>query len=143
MVERTWERRELPILELAAERELDPPSLRQCADSANLPIDEAGIAVEALIDDGYLRAIDCGDAAGADYQAIELLPRGRREVGQWPRQVPDFGSLLGVLEDRIASTDDVDERSRLEKVRDGLASAGRDIIVSVISEWLKGATGVT
>jgi hypothetical protein len=145
MAERVWDEREVPILEAVAsfesdgEEDFDQESL---AKRAGVPLDKTIQGIRALIDGGYLSAEIAEALGGAVYiYRVRLRAEGRRVVNQWPRgDVAD--EFLELLDSRIATEDDNAERTRLERLRDGAAGVGREVLTSVLSAWIRAASGL-
>ena len=70
-----------------------------------------------------------------------MLERGRRAVGQWPRE-DQFDAFMAVVEQQIAEAPSEEERTRLEQVRDAALGVGRDVLSSVLSAWARGQIGL-
>jgi len=66
--------------------------------------------------------------------------RGWQVVAAWPGAASDdvVLRLLDVLNAEIERTDDPDRKSKLEKLRDGVAGIGRDVLTDVLSKVLTG-----
>ncbi|MEH3076194.1 MAG: hypothetical protein PGN11_05875 [Quadrisphaera sp.] len=66
-----------------------------------------------------------------------ITERALTETGLWPDNGDVVDRLLWVLEQRIASAP-TDERSKLVKLRDGIASMGRELTVEVLGAAITG-----
>ncbi|HEY8721483.1 hypothetical protein [Pengzhenrongella sp.] len=66
-----------------------------------------------------------------------ISAKARRELGLWPSAEAGADRLMAALDALIAQAKPAD-RSRLEKVRDGLVGAGRDMVVSVAAAVITG-----
>ena len=140
MAARTWETRELPILEAIVAAEDKVPDLwaKDIAASTGLPIGDALIGVRALIEAGYVtgaRAYNTG--LRFDNHAIRPLESGRRATRQWPSD-DAYAELLALLEVRIQAATG-DDRGRLERLRDALVGVGRDVVTGVLFALGSGA----
>jgi DNA-binding transcriptional ArsR family regulator len=138
MAEPTWTRREVPILEAIAARSnasVGPQSADVVADTGLSDLD-VSLGLRALEDAGYVTGVRMHKSQMKIYANLRLQERGRRATGQWPADSID--SLVALLAARIASEPDAETRSRLERLRDAIAGMGRDVAVSVLSEWAKG-----
>lgn len=136
MTRRTWEERELILLEAIAKAENeggeDPDSYR-LPGVTGLDPREVEIGLRALYDADYITGSDASDWDQTfGLLAIRLLERGRRAVGQWPGDDP-YEAFLAVLEQQISGAASGEERSRLERMRDVALSVGRDVLTSVLS----------
>lgn len=141
----TWESRELPLLAAVARAEQTgtPADTHSLANDTRLTTRDASMGLRALYDAEYLTGIDATTMSGPSFDLLDvrLLERGRRAVGQWPaddlRQV-----LLAILEQRISSTADPEERSRLERFREGVIGVGTEVVTSLLSSFLRHAAGL-
>lgn len=145
MADRTWEQRELPILESVAQIEVEGRMYRTdtgtIADMVGIDRRTTGIALRSLLLAGYIEGASEDDAGGSvGVSAPRLLERGRRAVGQWP-QDNAFDDLLALLEARIEEAEP-ERRGKLVKARDGLLTLGRDVGVEVLGAFLTGRAGL-
>jgi hypothetical protein len=134
----TWARREAPILEAIAARSdapLGPQSADVVADTGLSELD-VSLGLQALEDAAYVTGARMHKNRLKIYANLRLQERGRRATGQWPADSID--SLVAVLAARIATEPDAETRSRLERLRDAIVGMGRDVAVSVLSEWANG-----
>lgn len=117
--------RELPLLEALAvlEREHGIDFLT-LSEYSRLARDQVVIGVEALIEDGYVTVSPSHDFGGKDWVSLRLLGPGRRAVRQWPAEENTGQALVDVLEQRLEETDDPEEQSRLERMRDAVKGLG-------------------
>lgn len=79
---------------------------------------------------------------------IEATEKGLQEVAGWPKPGAAGGDqlelLLRLLDDKIAAPETPpEEKTRLQRVRDSLGGAGRDIIVGVLSNFIAKQTGAS
>jgi hypothetical protein len=138
----TWHDRELPLLEALAELEREHGvGLDQLVERTGLPREQAAIAVEALIEDGYVAGSAAHDMGGKDWLSLRLLGDGRRAVRQWPSEDTSAQALVDVLEQRLAETDDPEERSRLERMRDAAKGLGGAVLREVTTAWARQVLG--
>jgi hypothetical protein len=138
----TWERVEVPLLSWLADhpdvRVLEPTKV---AGDLDLTPKEVRLALDRM-DGVYF--VSQGGLFGGDAGALSLPrlnERGLRVAGVWPSD-DAYLDLIRRLEDRIATTSDADARTRLEKVRDGLVGAGRDVLVGVLTSYVQGQAGL-
>jgi hypothetical protein len=80
--------------------------------------------------------------------SIEATEKGSQEVAGWPKPGAAGGDqlelLLRLLDDKIAAPETPpEEKTRLQRVRDSLGGAGRDIIVGVLSNFIAKQTGAS
>jgi DNA-binding PadR family transcriptional regulator len=89
---------------------------------------------------GYIEAATppVGEAWGPTHS--RLTEKGLQVVAAWPGAASDdvVLRLLDVLNAEIERTDDPDRKSKLEKLRDGVAGIGRDVLTDVLSKVLTG-----
>jgi hypothetical protein len=141
----TWTDRELPILEAirsVEEAEGDRISSMDLAKMVGLPEAEVRVGVRALREAGYMAY---GQLLGGEQRSwVATFPglreKGRRAVQQWPSD--GLGSLVELIEQRIADATDPEERSKLERLRDGLLGVGQGVATSIISSWLRQLSGL-
>jgi hypothetical protein len=91
------------------------------------------LALEYLNEARYVK----GDRAmGSVWSDVTLLEKGLVEVAGWPAQPgEDYGAkLLDVLDVRITDAEDEDERTRLKRFRDAVASVGKDVVTGVLTD---------
>lgn len=144
MAESTWEAREIPILEAVAAAGGEPLESDAIVEATGLEPSAVGYGVEALVDGQYLTGKDWGDMSSTfpEWGRLRLAERGRRAVGAWPREEGGLDVLLDLLAERIAATDDPDERSRLERFRDAAKDMGSQVGTSLLTAWLKSVAGL-
>lgn len=72
-------------------------------------------------------------AGVGEWVNISLGEKALQLLAGWPRPGDDtYDRLLAILEQRIAEAPGAVEKSRAEKLRDALASAGRDLVIDVM-----------
>lgn len=139
MAERTWERRELPILEAIAEADAAGEDVRDSdALAEHTGLTEADLAA------GLRGLVDAEMVAGVEHvrrryalAAIHLRERGRRVVGQWPSEDP-YDELLAIIERRILEADDPQERDRLRRLKNHILDVGKGVVSALLYELLRG-----
>lgn len=143
MVTRTWEEREQRLLEAIATAEEEGREAR--ADELDSPTglspQQVQQGLRALYDAGYVDGIDVtaqGDTF--DLLNIRLLERGRRAVGQWPSE-DQYAALLEVLETQIAASQDPEQRTKLERLRDAAIGLGQGMLATVLNAWARSIAG--
>lgn len=69
---------------------------------------------------------------------VFLAAKALELVAGWPATSAEevLRSLLAEIDRRIDATEDPDERSRLERFRDFVTGAGRDVVVSVVTTYI-------
>lgn len=145
MAKRTWEQREVPLLEVIAEDEEKGSTSALASEEvgrrAGLDPRLAEVGLRGLHRAGYIRGIDVASHDGWGLIDITLEERGRRAVGQWPSENA-YEEFLQLLDDRLARTEDEEERSRLRQFRAAASDVGRGVISSVIVELGKRMAGM-
>lgn len=137
-VDPTWECRELPVLkEIVAF--LDPytgqhPEGSDIATGTGLDIEQVGSALIAL-DGAY---IDLRRAAGGfdGWWVESVTPLARQAVGQWPSPEALVDKIAAGIAEAADQEPDEARKGGLRAVRRGLAGAGRDIAINVVSAYL-------
>jgi hypothetical protein len=99
-------------------------------------------ALEYLRKAGYISGQRAGNAP--HWHLVTLERDGLVEVAGWPaRAGSDFAAqLLDVLDHRIETAEDEDERTRLQRFRDAVTSVGRQITTDVLSELAQRSVGL-
>ena len=89
------------------------------------------VPLKYLQDAGYFEnSYRAGDGSWVN---ISLSEKSLQLVAGWPRPGDDlYDRLLTILEQRIDEAPTADEKSRAEKLRAALASAGKNLVVEVI-----------
>ena len=134
----TWYTRDFLVLREVGRRVEagEPLGVDDIATALGLARDVVGKAGSRLKEEGYLKA---GEAMGIGaVRFFDLTAKGRREVGQWPSAETAADRLIAVLEQRIMSAPNDEERTRWQKLRDGFLGAGRDVVVDITSAVLTG-----
>jgi len=93
----------------------------------------------ALRDAGFVDGIAVDEIPGL-IRFTTLTPAGRREMGLWPCRQVAADRLMVALEQAIERAEG-EQKTRLQKIRDGFLSAGRDLIVDVASGVTTGQIG--
>ncbi|MDP9466556.1 MAG: hypothetical protein M3P31_04860 [Actinomycetota bacterium] len=96
-------------------------------------VDQAG---RALRDEGYVALYFEG---GGGFAVTHVTGDGRRAVGAWPTPQSLADRLVEAVERGLAEASSEEERSRWQKLRDGITGAGRDVMVGVATAALGGA----
>ena len=143
MVEPSWERLELPILEAVGELEdsHDALGLDLLAQHTGLPAAQVRIGVRRLLATDLLTGKELKGFGVYDVMGIHLLPRGRQVVRQWPASDP-LEALLEVLSAQIAEEDDPEEQTRLERFRDAAGSVSKDVVAGTLVAVLQRMAGM-
>ena len=144
MAARTWEARELPVLQAVARADRDERAVadvQELAKAVGIEVKAARRRTEALQRAGFIRGVDASSAAAYDLISIELTEKGHRAVGHWPS--PDsYEDLIRVLDDKITATQDPEEQSRLIRFRDGALALGTKVGSELLTAWIRSQTGI-
>ena len=91
------------------------------------------LALEYLRKAGY---IDGQRAMQGHWHLVTLEQPGLVEVAGWPAAPgEDYGAkLLDLLEERIDATEDEEQRSRLQRLRDTVVSVGTNVVSGVLTD---------
>lgn len=81
-----WGEREAKLLaEIeVCEQEGERPRYDDLVEATGLDPEQVEFGLKSLLDGGFIDGIDATSMGGFDLLAIELRPRGRRAIGQWP-----------------------------------------------------------
>jgi hypothetical protein len=110
------------------------------------PGDEQTIRVLArLYEGGYINGMTV-DRNPAPVR-IRATLKGLEQVRGWPREGGDTDQLvellLRLLDERIAAEDTPEqEKGKLKRVRDGIASLGRDFAVDLMAAYVARVSGI-
>lgn len=144
MAESTWAR-DVQVMEAVRALEIEEPGggrRDQILERTGFDKDDVNDALLALIEAGFVTGRDDGDMSERfDWSDLRLLERGRRTVKQWPLDDPSE-TLVRLLDERIATTDDASERSRLEKIRDTVTDVGAGVLRGVLTDLLRTGMGM-
>lgn len=139
-----WAEREAKILEaiLAIEEaDRDRVMTDELATTTGLNEVEVRRGLEALIEDGFMSAKHLGGSRGP---LVLIMPRlrgkGRRAVGQWPKD--GFDALVAILDERIRAVPEGPEKNGLERFRDAILGMTRDVVIDVLGAAIKSAGGI-
>lgn len=144
MVERTWETRELPLLEAVVEaHEAERPigNVQRLAELLGAEVEEMRRSLEALYDDAYVTGANGSSwQGGFDLINIRPTPKARRLVGQWPSE-DRYDAVMELLAVQIEGETDEERRTLLQRLQGAISDAPRAVAVSVLSAVLKGGLG--
>jgi hypothetical protein len=129
--------RDLPFLvEVARRLEEAEKSVWAHDIAAYLGLEEmqAVNATDALVDDGLVQV----EYVDQFTLFTRISGEARRLTGLWPSPGTAADRLLAALDDAIRRAATPDERTRLEKMREGAAGVGRDLLVGVTTAMLTG-----
>ncbi|SFK37099.1 hypothetical protein SAMN04488085_101268 [Geodermatophilus ruber] len=114
------------------------PEASDIAESLNLDEDLVGLIGESLKEAGYVDGIST--ASDGIIIFTKLTPAGRREVGLWPSPDTAADRLMASLEQAIDRAQG-EQKTRLQRVRDGLSQAGRDVVIGIATGVATGQLG--
>ena len=141
MQQDTWQTIAIPILEYVAHHESDGLiMIGDLADAIDADPMTVSQEVDRLAGAGYLgdavaKTMSGGDARPWHFRSI-LAERGARTVGMWPAADP-YATLLDVIDRRIAEESEPTERSKLQKLRSGIAEVGKGVAIGILIEVAK------
>jgi hypothetical protein len=145
MTEDTWIARDFPIIEAVVATEgPNDITVGQLASLLSMEQREVILGVRALKEASYLSAdpvYAAEEFLPLDYHDIRPLERGRRAVGQWPSE-DAYEDFFATIERAIEDEPDGDERTRLERVRDFVATTGKTVWTGLLLEYLKQRAGL-
>lgn len=130
----TWFSRDLPVLEAVVELldneliAIDPTRL-----AGPTGLDQQNITRALVALDGPYVEMTWLNVAGGIGRIQGVTPAARQATGQWPTGESLADSVLETLDARIDAAPTPEERSRWVKLRDGVAGAGRDVLVEVMA----------
>jgi len=138
---RTWESREIPMLEVIALDEQQGSGVPLASDvigmRAGLADRDVAVGLRALHEADYVTGAAIHTTGGWSMINVRLTERGRRAVGQWPSD--DLADeLIRILDARIERAHDEGERSRLKKLRDAALDVGRGLLSDALFEVARG-----
>jgi hypothetical protein len=147
MTESTWETVALPILEHVAAVEDDAGfrgilSVSELAAAINQPPTRVESDLHRLFEGGYLLGRMGAGFGEPDFMTMpRLSDLGARTVGKWPPNDP-YELLLRLVEQRIDSAADDQERSRWQRVRAAITDVGKAGVAGLMVEATKAITGL-
>ena len=102
--------------------------------------DQLGIVVSELCRTGYLEATMKADQMVAPL-FFRLSEKGLKVVAGWPAEAGTdlLARLLVLVDERIASAESAEERSKWERLRNAVVGVGRDVASEVLAALAAGA----
>lgn len=101
-------------------------------------------ALARLYQGGYIDGMTVDQSPAPIF--IIATPKGLQETRGWPREgggADQVELLLRLLDERIASEETPEaERGKLRRVREGVASLGRDFAVDLLAAYVARASGI-
>lgn len=145
MASSTWDTRERPLLEavITLEAAGDNLSIQRLAEQAGLTERDALLGVAALINARYLVGEEVTGMGEEVRQFIveEPTERARRATGQWP-PLDTYEDLVDLLDERIETTDDPEEKGKLRRLRDAVRDVGSGMMADVLARILEHQMGI-
>jgi hypothetical protein len=141
-----WTTRVLPVLQAAARAYSRTPSqlgvrTEDVVEELGSKIDQdaTALALDELVRAGYLEETMGGDQLPGPGWS-RLTEKGLQVTAGWPSASGEIAldRLLKVIEERIEATTG-EERSKWERLRDGIADVGRGVLVAVLTESVNAA----
>lgn len=138
----------MPILRALGRMEGSAPSSNDTValvERTGLDVQTVQLGVAALVDAEYVGG--AGEAGSLDdvlpyYLRLQLREKGRRAIEQWPADDATVDGFMDALNTLMSATDDAEEKSKLAKVRDSVASVGKPTMVAVFAAFLKTQMGI-
>ncbi|MBD8585967.1 hypothetical protein IFT90_15535 [Frigoribacterium sp. CFBP 8766] len=135
-----WAARDYPVL-MAVAKMLEEQDVLQSQEIATSSGQSQREVVLALTNLGH-RHLVVKDASGfneRDNYVVGIRPEGLEAVGQWPSSDVAADRLIAAL-DALVDTSPIDspKQNRLVAIRDGFATAGRDVLVDVAAAVISG-----
>jgi len=138
-----WADNVLPVLEASYRvslREAGEPYVTQDAVNEEMGREPGDVQTARALHDlwhaDYVDDVLDGGGMGAfGPQRFTLTEKALQIVAGWPGFGGEslFSRMLAELDERVASASTPEERTRLERLRDGLVGVGRDVFTNVIS----------
>jgi hypothetical protein len=72
---------------------------------------------------------------------ITLLERGLRQVTVWPSEDP-YAALVDLLEAQLEAETEPEKRSKLQVLLAGVTTAGREVVLSLGTAWMRQQMGL-
>ena len=152
----TWDDIAMPILRTLQEMEVEASStgkggsgatIGQIVERLGKDTNDVGPQLNSLESDGYVSVRGNTPTSGRPHRhsGIQLLPKGRRALGEWPADpVAALASALArALEEAGAESGSAEERSRLKALAKKVRDAGPAIGLALVVEAAKAALGGT
>ncbi|OLT35038.1 hypothetical protein BJF84_15970 [Rhodococcus sp. CUA-806] len=133
-MQQTWANRDLPVLKALVEYMDAGEQLNGAttAEITGLSVDEVQRAIRALDSETPPFLIDVSFDMGGGWDVRGVTGKARRAVGAWPTPDTVADALLARLQEIVDDEDAQPEtRDRARAGLKGLASMGRDVLVSV------------
>jgi len=145
-VTQTWTDREQCMLEAIrdAEEASEPTSLGLLVKRLELDERLVKLTLRRLSDAGYLTGVVYRDALTREVVSaphVRLKERGLRAVEVWPSEDP-YAALVDLLEAQLEAETEPEKRSKIQALLAGVTSAGREVVVSLGTAWMRQQMGL-
>jgi len=144
MADDRWYSMAVPILEWVHENgsKRDVVSVGAIAAGTDLEPNDVTDELERLCNADYIvgpvhKLFSGGDSRPWYLENSHLGEKGLRVVGAWPSD-DSYEALVKLLERHIAATSDPAEKRKLAALKDGLTDVGKQLFVSILTEYAKG-----
>lgn len=144
LVEDTWNRLALPILEAVfrfEEADAEGTQTSDVAQATGLELEPTRRELRRLYEDGLVIGEVLSWTGPWDMYGIRLSGQARRQIGQWPPE-DSYDALLEVLRLQIENEQDPDQRTRLERLRETIGEVGQSVVSTVLAAYLKNQIGL-
>lgn len=130
-----WATRDLPVLREACRLTDENPGANvaaaQIVEATRLTADQVNQALYALRRANLLDAPDAYAESNVLTEVIEVSAEAYRLSGLWPDAESQADQLLWILEQRIQQAATPEESSKWVRIRDSIASAGREFVIEL------------
>jgi hypothetical protein len=143
-VTETWTDREQRMLEAIRDgEEAGDVTLPLLIDSLDLDERLVKLTLRRLYEAGYVTAsiMTAWHGEMVTAQEIKLLERGLRQVAVWPSEDP-YAALVDLLEAQLEAEAEPEKRSKLQALLAGVTTAGREVVVSLGTAWMRQQMGL-
>ena len=141
-----WQDREQRMLEAIrdAEEAGEKASLFLLVERLQLDSRVAKLALGRLSQAGYVAGVIFNNPLArevVDAPAVWLRERGLRAVAVWPSEDP-YAALVAMLEAQLEAETEPEKRSKLQALLAGITTAGREVVVSLGTAWMRQQMGL-
>jgi hypothetical protein len=148
----TWTDRERRMLEAIRDGEEagDELELTMLADRVKLDHEDGErnlrlvkLTLGRLLRAGFIDGTVQGDGDDPMFLGLDfvLLERGLRQVAVWPSEDP-YLALVDLLKAQLEAEPEPEQRSKLQALLAGVTTAGRDVVVSLTTAWMRQQMGL-
>jgi hypothetical protein len=141
----TWTDREQRMLEVIrdAEEAGEEATLALLIDRLDFDERLVKLALRRLLEAGYVDAavMNAWQSEMVAAREIKLLERGLRQVAVWPSEDP-YSALVELLEAQLEAETEPEKRSKVQALLAGVTTAGREVVVSLGTAWMRQQMGL-